>query len=161
MFCLTRSSITGRPSTGRRILPCSRLNSAYPQCRLLDQVDDQLYFVHAFEICHLRGVTGLDQGIEASLHQTREAAAKHGLFAEQIRFAFLAEGGLNNAGPDTTDRRTIAEADIVTVAGRVGMNRQKRRHTRAAFVLGADRWPGPFGAIIKISISARGSIRPK
>ena len=43
----------------------------------IDQVDDQLHFVQAFEIGHLRRIAGFDQGFEAGADQLDQAAAQH------------------------------------------------------------------------------------
>ena len=69
----------------------------------VDEVDDQLHLVQAFEIGHLRRIAGLGQRLEAGPDQLAEAAAQHGLFAEQVRFAFLAESGLDDARAAAAD----------------------------------------------------------
>src|SRR5256885_2979880 len=53
----------------------------------------QLHHVQAFEICQLRLVARLDQGLEPGLHQRGESAAEHRLLAEEIGLGFLFEGG--------------------------------------------------------------------
>ncbi len=57
---------------------------------LIEQVDDQLGFVEALEIGHFRRVAGLDQRLEPGLDQVGDAAAQHGLLAEQVGLAFFA-----------------------------------------------------------------------
>ena len=86
---------------------------------LVDQVDDQLHLVHALEIGHLGRVAGFDQRLVAGLHQLDQAAAQHGLLAEQVGLAFFLERGLDDAGATAADRRAIGQAEIVRVAGDV------------------------------------------
>ena len=129
---------------------------------LVDQVDDQLHLVQALEIGHLRRVAGLDQRLVAGLDQLDQAAAQHGLLAEQVGLAFFLEGGLDDAGAAAADRRGVGQAEVVRVArrrpcgSRPGRARRRRADTRERTV-----WPGPFGAIMNTSRSARGSIRLK
>ena len=59
--------------------------------------------MQAFKIGDLRLVTRFDQRLESRLDQLAYAAAQHGLFAEQIGFGFLGEGGLDNAGAGGAD----------------------------------------------------------
>ena len=63
----------------------------------IDQVNDQLHLVQALEIGHFRRITRLDQCFKAHPDQFDQAAAQHGLFAEQIGFALFAEVGLDDA----------------------------------------------------------------
>jgi hypothetical protein len=41
-----------------------------------------------FEVGNLRLIARLDQRLEARRHQRADAAAQHGLLAEQVRFGF-------------------------------------------------------------------------
>ena len=60
------------------------------EAALVDQVDDQLQLVQAFEIGDLGLVAGLDQRLEPGVDQLGRAAAEHGLLAEQIGLGLLA-----------------------------------------------------------------------
>jgi hypothetical protein len=64
---------------------------------LVDQVDDQLHLVQALEIGHFRGIAGFDQRLVAGLDELDEAAAEHHLLAEEVGFALLLEGRLDDA----------------------------------------------------------------
>ena len=68
------------------------------QAALIDQVDDELQFVQALEVGDFGGVAGFDQGLEAGADQFADAAAEHGLLAEQVAFGLFLEGGLDHAG---------------------------------------------------------------
>ena len=52
------------------------------QAAFVDQVNDQLHFMAAFEVSHFRSVAGFNQGFEAHLDQFGNTAAQNALFAE-------------------------------------------------------------------------------
>ena len=72
--------------------------------------------MHAFEIGHLRRVAGFDQRLVTVPHQLDEAAAQHRLLAEEIGLAFLAEGGLDDAGAAAADAGGVRQRQIVGIA---------------------------------------------
>ena len=115
----------------------------------IDQVDDQLHLVQAFEIGHLRRIARFDQGFESGADQFDQAAAQHRLFAEQIGFAFLAETRFDDAGAASADGRGIGRAQIMRVAAgilvRSRSGRARRRPCRYSL---RTVWPGPLGATI-------------
>ena len=89
------------------------------QAAAVDQVDDQLQLVQALEVGDLRLVAGVDQRLEAGLHQRADAAAEHGLLAEQIGLGLLREGRLDDAGAGDADapcRRRARAARALPVA---------------------------------------------
>ena len=87
--------------------------------------------MEAFEIGHLRGVAGLDQRLEPGLDQGGDAAAQHGLLAEQVGLAFLAEVGLDDARAAAADARGIGEGDVMGIAGGVLGDRDQAGHAAA------------------------------
>ena len=86
------------------------------------QIHDQFQFVQAFKIRHLRLVARLHQRLEAGLNQRGCAAAQHGLFAEQIGFRFLLEGGLENAGARGAYALGPRQRDLLGILARVLVN---------------------------------------
>lgn len=64
---------------------------------VVDQIHDQLGFMHAFKIGHFRGITGFRQRFKAVLHQVHQTAAKHVLFAEQVFISFLGHRAFQHA----------------------------------------------------------------
>src|SRR5215831_13337893 len=112
---------------------------------LVDEVDDQLYFMDALEIRHLGRIAGLDQRLVAGFHQLDQAAAQHRLLTEQVGLACLLEGGLDNAGAAAADRGRIGQAEIVGVAGHVPVDRNQARHPRAALIFRAHGVARPLG----------------
>ena len=77
---------------------------------LVHEVDDQLHLVEALEVGHLRLVAGLDQRLEAGLHERGEAAAQHDLLAEQVGLGLLGERRLDHAGAGAADGVGVATA---------------------------------------------------
>ena len=90
----------------------------------IEQVDDQLGFVKAFEIGHFGRVSSLDQRFEPGLDEVGDATAQHRLFAEQIGFALFLEVGFDDAGTAAADgaiaaatpAEVAANADVVLIA---------------------------------------------
>ena len=110
----------------------------------IHQIDDQLHFVEAFEIGHFRRVTRFDQRFEPSLDQVGQAAAKHGLLAEQVGFAFFLEIGLDDAGTAATYARGISQRDVMGIAGGILMHCDQAGHAAALHIFAAH---GVAGAL--------------
>ena len=109
------------------------------------QVDDQLELVQALEVRHLRAVAGGGQGLEARLHQRRDAAAEHRLLAEQVGLGLLAEGRLDDARAGTADARGVGQGVGQGLAARVLVHRHEPRHAPAALELAPDQVSGRLG----------------
>src|SRR5258708_4621930 len=60
----------------------------------IDKIHDQLQFVKHFEVGALRLIAGFDEGFIASLDERADAAAEHGLFAEEIGLGLFFKRGL-------------------------------------------------------------------
>src|SRR6201991_645403 len=88
----------------------------------IDQVDDQLYFVQAFEIGHFRSITGFGERFETSADEFDETAAENDLFAEEVGFALFAEIGFDDARTATADAAGVGQREFKRVAGRVLVN---------------------------------------
>ena len=112
---------------------------------LIDQVDDQLDLVQTLEIGHFGLVPGLDQRLEPHADQFDQAAAQHRLLAEEVGFAFLAEVGLDDAGPAATDGGAIGQADFHRLAGGVVVDRDQAGHAAALDVFAAHGVAGTLG----------------
>ena len=65
--------------------------------------------METFEVGDFGGVAGFGQGFETGADQFADAAAEHGLFAEEIAFGFFAEGGFDDAGFQAAQRQGIGE----------------------------------------------------
>ena len=87
---------------GPRVAPYSAVSEIESrmsaEAALVDQVDDQLHLVHALVVGDLGLVAGLDERLEAELDQPRDAAAEHGLLAEEVALGLLRERRLDHPG---------------------------------------------------------------
>ncbi len=82
------------------------------QAALIEQVDDQLQFVHALEVGHFRLIAGFDQRFEGGLDQSADAAAEDDLLAEQVGLGFFGEGGFDDAAPRAADSLGIGQRQL-------------------------------------------------
>src|SRR5262245_4957438 len=111
---------------------------------LIEQVDDQLHLVQAFEIGHLRRVARLDQSLESGLNQRGQSAAEHRLFAEELSLSLLFESRLDDAGARPAYRPRVSQADLSGVTARVLSDGQQAWNSRAALVFAANQITGAF-----------------
>ena len=110
----------------------------------IDQVNDQLCFVQAFEICHFRLVTGLNQCLETHTDQFNDTTTKNGLFTKEVSFAFLTEVSLDDARPSTTNAGTIGKASFHGFSSCVRVDSNKARHAAAFGEFAAHCVTGAF-----------------
>ena len=105
----------------------------------IDQIDDQLQFVQAFEVRHFRCIAGFHQRFETSLDQFNGTAAQYCLFTEQVSFRFFAEVGFDDAGTAAAVGGGIRQCDVTGSTGLVLVHRDQMRH---AATLGVCRTHG-------------------
>ena len=72
-----------------------------------------------FEVGALGLIAGFDQGFIARLDERADAAAEHGLLAEEVGLGLFFERGLEHSGARAADALEVAEGERVGVAGRV------------------------------------------
>src|SRR6266536_881458 len=94
---------------------------------LVEEVDDELQLVQALVVGDLRLVAGLDEDVEARLHERGNAAAQHGLLAEQIALGLLREGRLQQADPAAPDADAVRERELERAAACVLLDRDEAR----------------------------------
>jgi len=82
------------------------------QAAFVNQVDDQLDFMDAFKISHLRRITRVDQSIVTGLDQRAKPAAQNRLLAKQIGFRFIFKRRFDNRGASTTDGAGVSQSDF-------------------------------------------------
>ena len=70
-----------------------------------------------FEVGALGLIAGFGEGFVARLDEGADAAAEHGLLAEEIGLGLFLEGGLEDSGAGAADALEVAEAERVGVAG--------------------------------------------
>ena len=77
------------------------------QATLVDEVDNQLEFVQALEVCDLGLISSFNQSFETGFDQVADSAAKHGLLTEKVGLRFLGEGGFEHTGSGASERSRV------------------------------------------------------
>ena len=85
---------------------------------------------------------GPDERVEPGLDQLGDAAAEHGLLAEQVGLGLLGERGLEHACPGGADALGVGEAERERVARGVLLDGDQRGHAAALVELAADEVAG-------------------
>ena len=93
----------------------------------INQINDQLQLVHAFEISDFGLIAGIDQRFEAGLDQFADAAAEDCLFAKKIGLGFFGESGFKNAGASAAEAFGVRERERFGVAAGVLLQWQEAR----------------------------------
>src|SRR6266478_8517654 len=75
----------------------------------VNQVNDELELVEAFEIGDLGLVASFRKRFEARFDQFTHAAAEHGLFAKEVGFGLLGKGGFQNASARAAESLSVGE----------------------------------------------------
>jgi hypothetical protein len=83
--------------------------------------------------------TGLGEGLEAVLHELRDAAAENSLLAEQVGLGLFGERGLDAAGAQAADGLGVRPGEIPGGAGRVLLDGDDDGNATAGLVLAANR----------------------
>src|SRR5690606_33892757 len=97
-----------------------------------------------FEIGNLGLVARLDERLEAAHDELGQAAAKHGLLAEEVRLRLLGERGRQDAAARSADTVRVGEGPRLRAARRILADRHEARHAAALFVLATDEMAGPL-----------------
>ena len=108
------------------------------QAAAVHQIDDQLQLVHALEIGDFRLVACLHQRFEAGLHERADAAAQHGLLAEEIGFRLLCKRRLDDSRAGHADAFAVGERQRARLARGILVHGEQRRRTSAFDVELAD-----------------------
>ena len=98
---------------------------------LVEQVDDELQLVQALVVRDLRLVARGDERVEARLHERGDAAAEHGLLAEEVALGLLRERRLEQADAAAADADAVRERERKRVAARVLVDRDEARRACA------------------------------
>src|SRR6266849_6255366 len=75
----------------------------------VNQVNDELELVEAFEIGDLGLVASFRKRFEARFDQFAHAAAEHGLFAKEVGFGFFGKSGFQNASARAAQSLGVSE----------------------------------------------------
>ena len=101
------------------------------QAAFLDQVDDQLELVQAFEIGDFGRITGFHQGLETGADQLGRAAAQHGLLAEQIALGLFLECGARSRRLSGSPAQRVCQCGFERMSGGVLMHGDQGRNAHA------------------------------
>src|ERR1700683_5005318 len=91
----------------------------------IDEIDNELELVQALEVGTLRLIAGFNKSFVSRLNEGADAAAQHGLLAEEVGFGLFLECGLERSGARAADALEVAEAERVSFAGCVLMDRDE------------------------------------
>src|SRR6266511_5722295 len=112
---------------------------AHPgEAAFVHEVHDELQLVEALEVGALRLVAGLDEHLEARLHERGRAAAEDRLLAEEIGLRLLLERRLEDAGAAAADPLRVGEAERLRLTRRVLVDGDEAGDAAAVLVLAAD-----------------------
>ena len=69
----------------------------------VQEINNELQFVHALVVSNFRLVAGIDQRFESGNDEFSSATAQNGLLTEKIGFGLFFEGGLDDSGSRAAD----------------------------------------------------------
>src|SRR5215813_8761861 len=76
----------------------------------IDEINDQLQFVEAFEIGDFRLIAGVRECFETCFNELTHAAAKNCLLPKKVCFCFFGEGRFKNARARATDGACVGKS---------------------------------------------------
>ena len=112
---------------------------------LLYQINDQLEFMHALKVSYLRLVTGLNEGLESSLDESRHTTTEHRLLAKQVRLSFLCKRRLKDSGASAADPFRVSQSSLLGVPGYILIHSHESRSPLTLGVNLAHSMPRRFG----------------
>ncbi|MNM92771.1 hypothetical protein D3C81_1051150 [compost metagenome] len=92
--------------------------------------------MQALEVGHFRRVASFNQSFETGLDQLNGTAAQNGLFAEQVGFSLVLEGGFDDAGTTAANAGSVGQGDVLGVARGVLVDSDQVRDTAALHEFG-------------------------
>ena len=98
--------------------------------------------MQALEVGDLGLVSGVDQRLEAGLDERADAAAEHGLLAEEVRLRLFLERRHEHARARRADRPCLRQRERQRLARRVLLDGDQRRRAAAFDEQLADAMPG-------------------
>ena len=91
-------------------------------------------------------VAGLNEGLEACLHESANAAAENSLLTEEVSLGLSSECSLENACSCAADTESVCKTDILSVACSILLNSDKAGNTLACLVLTSYSVSGALGS---------------
>ena len=114
--------------------------------------------MEGFKVSDFRLITSFAECFETVGDELADTAAEDCLFTEEVRFRFFLEGRLDDAGTRTADATGISQGEVEAFSGSILFNSEYVGDAAASTNVRRTRWPGPFGATMKTSTSAGGTI---
>ena len=114
--------IIDHPRSADHVSPCGSLADEivhFGDSAFMQEVDDQLKFVHHLVVRNLRLVARFDECVEAGHDKFCRATAEHSLFPEKVGFSFFCKRRFYDAGPGTADASGIGQGKLKRIAGAV------------------------------------------
>jgi hypothetical protein len=105
--------------------------------------------MQAFEVRHLRLITGFGERFETGLDECGDATTENGLLAEQIGFSLFGEGGLDDAGAGSADGIGVGQCEFAGVTSCVLLDGDEARNATALGVGAADEMAWALGRMLK------------
>src|SRR5829696_3158283 len=94
---------------------------------LVHEVDDQLELVQALEVRQPGVVARVDERLVPGADELGDAAAQHGLLAEQVSLGLVLERRFDHAAARAADALGVGERELLGVAGLVLVDRDQAR----------------------------------
>src|SRR5262245_45267478 len=101
--------------------------------------------MQAFEIGHLWGITGFDEGFVPGLNERCESSTENDLLAEKICLGFFPKACFDHTSPPTPNRTGIGKADLLGRSAGILMDREQAWHPAALRILRSNEMARPFG----------------
>ena len=105
----------------------------------MEQVNDQLDLVHAFEIGDFGLVACVDERLESAHDEFGQTAAQYGLLTEKVGLRFLGKGGRQYASPGSAEAVGVGQCTRLSLPGHILVHRHQAGHAAAGFVLPPDQ----------------------
>ena len=107
--------------------------------------------MQALEVGHLGVIAGVDERLEAGLHELGGAAAEDGLLAEQIGLGLVLEARLDHAAARAADALGVGERERAALPVASCSTAISPGTPLPSVNWRRTRWPGPLGATIPTS----------
>src|SRR6266403_2495604 len=107
----------------------------------MNEIDNELQFVQAFEVRELGWITCGHECIKTSANQRACAAAQHCLLTKKIGLRLLPKGRLHHAGARASDCFCPRQRRLFRVPAGILLNGYQAWHAATSHKLAAHHWP--------------------
>src|SRR5690625_197556 len=92
---------------------------------LINEVNNELKLVQALEICHLRRIAGIDQGVKTCTDELNSTTTQNSLLTKEVGLGLFAESGLDNTSTTPAIGACIRQSNVTGSTRGVLVNRHK------------------------------------